>query len=94
MAKQGRFIGNLVSLLTTLKGLSDDRQSATCKKTRKQFLILSIRSNWFFEVYAAMIPEIEVDSERTRLWAANDPGLLATDLADYLGSLPRPPVSG
>ena len=30
-----------------------------------------------------MIPEIEVDSQRTRE-AANDPGLLATDLADYL----------
>ena len=35
------------------------------------------------EVYAGMIPEIEVDSQRTRE-AANDPGLLATDLADYL----------
>jgi argininosuccinate lyase len=30
-----------------------------------------------------MVPEIEVDSHRTRD-AANDPGLLATDLADYL----------
>jgi argininosuccinate lyase len=35
------------------------------------------------EVNAGMIPEIEVDSQRTRE-AANDPGLLATDLADYL----------
>jgi argininosuccinate lyase len=35
------------------------------------------------EVYAGMIPEIEVDSDRTRL-AASDPALLATDLADYL----------
>jgi argininosuccinate lyase len=80
--KTGRLIGNLVSLLTTLKGLPmtynrdlQEDKEAVFDSVDQIKLVL--------EVYAAMIPEIEVDSERTRL-AANDPGLLATDLADYL----------
>jgi argininosuccinate lyase len=80
--KTGRLVGNLVSLLTTLKGLPmtynrdlQEDKEAVFDSVDQIKLVL--------EVYAAMIPEIEVDSERTRL-AANDPGLLATDLADYL----------
>ena len=38
------------------------------------------QSKLILEVYTGMIPEIEVNSERTRE-AANDPGLLATDPA-------------
>jgi argininosuccinate lyase len=80
--KTGRFVGNLVSLLTTLKGLPmtynrdlQEDKEAVFDSVDQIKLVL--------EVYATMIPEVEVDSERTRL-AANDPGLLATDLADYL----------
>jgi argininosuccinate lyase len=80
--KTGRFVGNLVSLLTTLKGLPmtynrdlQEDKEAVFDSVDQIKLVL--------EVYAAMIPEIEMDSEQTRL-AANDPGLLATDLADYL----------
>ena len=80
--KTGRLVGNLVSLLTTLKGLPmtynrdlQEDKEAVFDSVDQIKLVL--------EVYAAMIPEIEVDSARTRL-AANDPGLLATDLADYL----------
>ena len=80
--KTGRLVGNLVSLLTTLKGLpmtyNRDMQED------KEALFDSVdQSKLILEVYTGMIPEIEVNSERTRE-AANDPGLLATDLADYL----------
>jgi argininosuccinate lyase len=80
--KTGRFVGNLVSLLTTLKGLPmtynrdlQEDKEAVFDSIDQLKLVL--------EVNAGMIPEIEVDSQRTRE-AANDPGLLATDLADYL----------
>jgi argininosuccinate lyase len=80
--KTGRFVGNLVSLLTTLKGLPmtynrdlQEDKEAVFDSIDQLKLVL--------EVNSGMIPEIEVDSERTRE-AANDPGLLATDLADYL----------
>jgi argininosuccinate lyase len=80
--KTGRFVGNLVSLLTTLKGLPmtynrdlQEDKEAVFDSVDQIKLIL--------DVYTGMIPEIEVDSQRTRE-AANDPGLLATDLADYL----------
>jgi argininosuccinate lyase len=80
--KTGRLIGNLVSLLTSLKGLpmtyNRDMQED------KEAVFDSIdQVKLVLEVYAGMILEIEVDSNRTRL-AASDPVLLATDLADYL----------
>jgi argininosuccinate lyase len=80
--KTGRLVGNLVSILTILKGLpmtyNRDLQED------KEPLFDSIdQIKLILEVYTAMIPEIEVDSDRTRE-AAQDPGLLATDLADYL----------
>src|SRR5580700_1888662 len=80
--KTGRLIGNLVSLLTSLKGLpmtyNRDMQED------KEAVFDSIdQIKLVLEVYAGMILEIEVDSNRTRL-AASDPVLLATDLADYL----------
>ncbi|MBV8378543.1 MAG: argininosuccinate lyase [Verrucomicrobia bacterium] len=80
--KTGRLIGNLVSLLTTLKGLPmtynrdlQEDKEAVFDSVDQIKLVL--------EVYTGMIPEIEVDPRRTRE-AANDSGLLATDLADYL----------
>jgi argininosuccinate lyase len=80
--KTGRLVGNLVSLLVTLKGLpmtyNRDLQED------KEALFDSVdQIKLVLEVYTGMIPEIEIDSQRTRE-AANDPGLLATDLADYL----------
>ncbi len=80
--KTGRFVGNQVSLLTTRKGLPmtynrdlQEDKEAVFDSIDQLKLVL--------EVNSGMIPEIEVNSERTRE-AANDPGLLATDLADYL----------
>lgn len=80
--KTGRLIGNLVALLTTLKGLpmtynrdmQEDKESVFDSVDQVKSMLT---------VYAGMIPEIEVDSDQTRQ-AASDPGLLATDLADYL----------
>jgi argininosuccinate lyase len=80
--KTGRLLGNLVSLLTTLKGLPmtynrdlQEDKEAVFDSVDQIKLVL--------QVYTGMIPEVEIDSQRTRE-AANDPGLLATDLADYL----------
>jgi argininosuccinate lyase len=80
--KMGRLLGNLVSLLTTLKGLpmtyNRDMQED------KEAVFDSIdQVKMALEVYTGMIPEIEVDAARARA-AAEDPALLATDLADYL----------
>lgn len=80
--KTGRLLGNLVSLLTTLKGLpmtyNRDMQED------KEAVFDSIdQVKMALEVYAGMIPEIEIDAARART-AAEDPTLLATDLADYL----------
>jgi argininosuccinate lyase len=80
--KTGRLVGNLVSLLIALKGLPmtynrdlQEDKEAVFDSVDQIKLVL--------EVYTGMIPEIEVDSQRTRE-VANDPALLATDLADYL----------
>jgi argininosuccinate lyase len=80
--KTGRLVGNLVSLLTTLKGLPMT-YNRDLQEDKEAVFDSADQIKLVLEVYAAMIPEIEVDSERTRV-AANDPGLLATDLADYL----------
>jgi argininosuccinate lyase len=80
--KTGRLIGNLVALLTTLKGLpmtynrdmQEDKESVFDSVDQVKMALTA---------FAGMIPEIEIDSDRTRQ-AASDPGLLATDLADYL----------
>jgi argininosuccinate lyase len=80
--KTGRLVGNLVSLLTTLKGLPMTYNRDLQEDKEAVFDSID-QIKLILEVYAAMIPEIEVDSQHTRE-AANDPGLLATDLADYL----------
>ena len=80
--KAGRLCGNLVSLLTTLKGLpmtyNRDLQED------KEPLFDSIDTiHLALEVFAEMISSMTVNSHAT-LDAASDPFLLATDLADYL----------
>jgi argininosuccinate lyase len=80
--KSGRLIGNLVSLLTTLKGLpmtyNRDLQED------KERLFDSIDTiKLALAVNAEMIAGMRVNGEACRA-AASDPFLLATDLADYL----------
>jgi len=80
--KSGRVIGNLVALLTLLKGLpmtynrdlqeDKERLFDTAETVRNTLLIM-----------AEMLGHIEVDQESCRK-ASSDPLLLATDLADWL----------
>jgi argininosuccinate lyase len=80
--KTGRLYGNLLSILTTLKGLP-------CSYNRdlqedKEALFDSVDTvRAALEVFAAMLPELRVDTARMAA-AAADPKLLATDLAEYL----------
>lgn len=80
--KSGRLIGNLMSLLTTLKGLpmtyNRDLQED------KEPLFDSVDTiKLALEVFAEMMRGLDVNAAKTQA-AASDPMLLATDLADYL----------
>ena len=80
--KSGRLFGNLVSLLTSLKGLpltyNRDLQED------KEPLFDSIDTiKLALRVNTEMMGDLEIRRERC-LQAASDPLLLATDLADYL----------
>jgi argininosuccinate lyase len=69
-------------LLTTLKGLPMT-YNRDMQEDKEAVFDLIDQVKIALEVYTGMIPEIEVDSARART-AAEDPTLLATDLADYL----------
>jgi argininosuccinate lyase len=80
--KSGRLIGNLMALLTILKGLpmtyNRDMQED------KEPLFDSIDTiKAALSVFAEMISGMDVRAENTKK-AASDPMLLATDLADWL----------
>ncbi len=80
--KSGRLIGNLMTLLTTIKGLpmtyNRDLQED------KEPLFDSIdQIKMALEVFAEMMAVAKIREDRT-LSATSDPFLLATDLADYL----------
>ena len=80
--RAGRLVGNLVALLTALKGLpltyNRDLQED------KEPLFDSIETlTLALEVNAAMVSSMDMHIENCRK-AADDPLLLATDLADYL----------
>jgi argininosuccinate lyase len=80
--KTGRLYGNLLALLTTLKGLpltyNRDMQED------KEAVFDSIDTiKAALEITAAMVREIKVNTARAAE-AVSDPMLLATDLADYL----------
>jgi len=80
--KTGRLYGNLVSLLTTMKGLpltyNRDMQED------KEALFDSIDTvRAILPLFAEMLGAAEFHKERTDK-AASDPLLLATDLADYV----------
>lgn len=80
--KTGRLIGNLVSLLTTLKGLPMTYNRDLQEDKERLFdsvdtLKLALAVN------AEMIAAMQVNAAACRA-AAGDPFLLATDLADYL----------
>ena len=80
--KSGRLIGNLISILVTLKGLPMTYNRDLQEDKEPVFDSID-QIKLGLEVYAGMVAATEIDSRRMR-HAAGDPGLLATDLADYL----------
>jgi argininosuccinate lyase len=80
--KAGRLIGNLVTLLTILKGLPSAYNRDLQEDKEALFdSVDTVRSA--LELFSAMLPELTINRERMES-SANDPQLLATDLAEYL----------
>ncbi|MEO8456401.1 MAG: argininosuccinate lyase [Chloroflexota bacterium] len=81
--RTGRAYGNLMSILTTLKGLplayNRDLQEDKQPLFETTDVMLST-----LEVFAAMLPRLQVNRERAEKAAAGAGYLLATDVADYL----------
>jgi len=80
--KSGRLIGNLTSLLVTLKGLPSSYNRDLQEDKRPIFDSADV-ANAALEVLPAMIAGMKIDAERMDL-AASDSDLLATDLAECL----------
>jgi argininosuccinate lyase len=80
--KTGRLYGNLMALLTTLKGLPGSYQRDLQEDKRPLFdSVTTVKDA--LQTFAAMLPEIAFHTARMET-AADDPNLLATDLAEYL----------
>jgi argininosuccinate lyase len=80
--KTGRLYGNLMSILTTLKALPSSYNRDL--QEDKEALFDSVDTvSAALELFSAMLPELKINHERMEA-AANDPHLLATDLAEYL----------
>ncbi len=80
--KTGRLIGDLVSILTTIKGLPMTYNRDLQEDKEPLFdSIDTIKAA--LAVFAEMIAAMKIKTANTRE-AASDPFLLATDLADYL----------
>src|SRR6266496_373093 len=80
--KAGRLIGNLVTLRTILKGLPSAYNRDL--QEDKEALFDSVDTvRGALELFSVMLPELAINRERMEL-LANDPQLLATDLAEYL----------
>ena len=80
--KTGRLYGNLVALLTTMKGLPASYNRDLQEDKRPLFdSVDTVREA--LDVFAAMLPEVTINSAKMEE-AAADPNLLATDLAEYL----------
>jgi argininosuccinate lyase len=80
--KSGRVIGNLVALLTLLKGLPMT-YNRDLQEDKERLFETADTARATVRVVAAMLRNIKVNS-RSCAAAASDPALLATDLADYL----------
>jgi argininosuccinate lyase len=80
--KSGRLIGNLVSLLTLLKGLPM-AYNRDLQEDKERLFDTADTVSATVQVVAAMLKHTKVNRAVCEA-AANDPTLLATDLADYL----------
>jgi argininosuccinate lyase len=80
--KTGRLYGNLMSILTTLKGLPSAYNRDLQEDKHALFDSAdTVRAS--LEVFSEVLPELKINRARMEE-AANDPNLLATDLAEYL----------
>ncbi|MEY2544469.1 MAG: argininosuccinate lyase [Verrucomicrobiota bacterium] len=80
--KTGRLYGNLMSILTTLKALPSSYNRDLQEDKEALFDSVDTVSS-ALELFSAMLAELKISRERMET-AANDPNLLATDLAEYL----------
>jgi argininosuccinate lyase len=80
--KSGRVIGNLVALLTLLKGLPMT-YNRDLQEDKESLFDTADTVRACVRLMAAMLPNVSVNRAAC-LAAASDPALLATDLADYL----------
>jgi argininosuccinate lyase len=80
--KSGRMIGNLVALLTLLKGLPMT-YNRDLQEDKERLFDTADTVRAVVRLCAAMLDHTQVNREACRA-AASDPALLATDLADYL----------
>ena len=80
--KTGRLYGNLMSILTTLKALPSSYNRDLQEDKEALFDSVDTISK-ALELFSAMLPELKINRARMEQ-AANDPNLLATDLAEYL----------
>ena len=80
--KSGRVIGNLVSMLTLLKGLPMT-YNRDLQEDKERLFDTADTVRACLRILAAMIAHTNVVHESCQA-AAKDPSLLATDLADYL----------
>src|SRR5437763_11193951 len=80
--RTGRLYGNRMSILTTLKGLPSSYNRDL--QEDKEPLFDSVDTvTAALKVFSEMLPKLKVNRQRMKE-AANDPSLLATDLAEYL----------
>ena len=80
--KTGRVYGDLIGLLTTLKGLPLT-YNRDLQEDKEGFFDTVDTLQTTIEVFAAMLPGMRLNAERVES-LAGESGMLATDLADYL----------
>jgi len=81
--RTGRVYGNLIAILTTLKGLPLAYNRDLQEDKQPLFETTDVLSSTL-EVFAAMLPRLQVNRERAERAAEGAGYLLATDVADYL----------
>src|ERR1041385_7092492 len=80
--KSGRVIGNLVSVLTLIKGLPMT-YNRDLQEDKERLFDSADTVRCSVRLMSAMLPSITINQRACHL-AASDPALLATDLVDYL----------
>jgi argininosuccinate lyase len=86
--KTGRLYGNLMSILTTLKGLPSS-YNRDLQEDKHALFDSADTVRAALEIFAAMLPQLKINRARMES-AASDPNLLATDLAEYLVKKGKP----